>query len=140
MERKTSKEELFRDADSFNAARENERRREGSRPVSIFPELDEIRRRYLEEPRVHSIVDVLLRELISGNVSPPDLAKMAVLATTIYAERYQAPVFIRIDENGYVESRRGACSCCGSPKAFCDSLPNAEHPKAFKCCPDCRHG
>jgi len=57
---------------------------------------DDFRRRYHTEPMIASITDMLVGALRSGDVTPQDVARCAVLAATIYAERYQAPLTIVI--------------------------------------------
>lgn len=64
------------------------------------PVSDDFRKRYMTEPLLCSMVDMQLEALLHGDLTPQDLARSAVLAATLYAERYQVPCVVVIGDPG----------------------------------------
>jgi hypothetical protein len=56
----------------------------------------DIRTRYMQEPKLHASVDWMVSMLAAGHLDTSDIANAAVLAAQLYAERYGAPVMIKI--------------------------------------------
>ncbi len=58
----------------------------------------DIRHRYMHEPKLMKIVDSMLGLLAAGEIDAPDLARAAVLASQLYAERYMSPIVLALEE------------------------------------------
>lgn len=54
----------------------------------------DVRERYKTEPVFRQAVDLMVSMLLASTLTPHDLARAAVLAATIYAERYGQPIQI----------------------------------------------
>lgn len=70
-----------------------------------MPLTDPFRERYLTDPMVHHLVDAMAAVLLRGDLNALDLARCAVLAAQLYAERYGAPMLIIIQEGKPPEIR-----------------------------------
>jgi hypothetical protein len=57
---------------------------------------DHFRERVHSDARLYAIVTMLEGQLVQGHVTTEDIARCAVLAAQIYAERHCAPVMIQI--------------------------------------------
>ena len=63
--------------------------------------LDPFRTRALNDARLRTITHLLLGQLVEGEVTAHDIARCAVLAAQLYAERFHAPLVLRIEETDH---------------------------------------
>ncbi len=60
----------------------------------------DFRERYQREPMLHNLVETMVGVLERQEMTAPDLARAAVLATQLYAEQYGARVVVSIGDDG----------------------------------------